>query len=91
MANTPYWEQLFVGECGHTYAFYSVARDNVGHLESSVPAFQAQIQVLPNTPPVQEAITNREIHVGEYLANLVQRVDCAASPTQTIFFRARRL
>ncbi|MEI8045714.1 MAG: hypothetical protein WCL11_30175, partial [Verrucomicrobiota bacterium] len=26
LQNTPYWEQLFVGECGHTYAFYSVAR-----------------------------------------------------------------
>jgi uncharacterized delta-60 repeat protein len=35
LANTPYTEQLYVGEVGHTYSFYSIARDNVGHLESA--------------------------------------------------------
>jgi hypothetical protein len=55
LQNTPYNEQLFVGECGHLYTFYSVARDHVGNVESAVPAPQAFIQVLPNTPPARRA------------------------------------
>ena len=66
--NTPYWEQLYVGECGHTYAFYSVARDNVGNREVGIAAVQAQIYVLPNTPPVLEPITNCLVAVGQTLS-----------------------
>jgi hypothetical protein len=68
LQNTPYWEQLFVGECGHTYGFYSVARDNVGNQEAGIAAPQSQIYVLPNTPPVLEPITNRLMAVGQSLS-----------------------
>ena len=38
-----------MGECHHSYAFYGVARDNVGHVESAVATVQAQVYVPPNT------------------------------------------
>ena len=68
LQNTPYWEQLYVGECGHTYGFYSVARDNVGNREVGIAAVQAQIYVLPNTPPVLEPVTNCLVAVGQTLS-----------------------
>ncbi len=85
LANTPYWEQLFVGECGHTYAFRSVARDNVGHVEAALVAAQASISILPNTAPTLEAITNRLIAVGEHLVitNLATDLDL---PAQALTF-----
>jgi hypothetical protein len=67
LQNTSSLGQLFIGECGHTYAFYSVARDNVGNREAAVAAAQAQIYLLPNTPPLLHAITNRVIAVGQSL------------------------
>jgi alpha-tubulin suppressor-like RCC1 family protein len=33
LQHTPYMAQLFVGDFGHTYSFYSVATDNVGNRE----------------------------------------------------------
>lgn len=83
LANTAYWEQLFVGECGHTYAFYSVARDNVGHIEAAVPALQAHISVLPNQPPVLEAVANRVLAVGQVLVitNVVHEADAGQAVT----------
>ena len=45
-------EAPFVGEPGHTYAFYSIARDNAGNLEGPPTTPDAQITILTdNTPP----------------------------------------
>jgi hypothetical protein len=33
--NTALTEETFTGESGHTYAFYSIARDGVGHVEDA--------------------------------------------------------
>ena len=37
---------VYTGTDGHTYAFYSVATDNVGHVEARPPAFDAQTLVV---------------------------------------------
>ncbi len=86
LQNTPSWEQLFVGECGHSYAFYSVARDNVGNVEPAVPAAQASISLLANTPPVLEAISNRIIAVGQPLkvTNVVTEPNAGQQVTFTL-------
>jgi hypothetical protein len=68
LQNTPSTEQIFVGECGHLYGFYSVARDNVGNREPAVAIAQAQIYVLPNSPPELVGITNRLMAVGQLLS-----------------------
>ncbi len=42
----------FVGEPGHSYEFYSVARDNAGNLEAIPAVPQAHTQIAGgNTPP----------------------------------------
>jgi hypothetical protein len=67
LANTPQMESLFVGQCGHTYQFYSVARDHVGNVEAATTVPQAAILLLPNQAPVLEPITNRLMAVGQTL------------------------
>ncbi len=42
----------FPGITGHTYAFYSVATDNVGHIQSTPTAAEATTQVIAIPPPV---------------------------------------
>ena len=42
----------FTGVTGHTYAFYSVATDNVGHIQSMPTAAEATTQVIAIPPPV---------------------------------------
>jgi RHS repeat-associated protein len=45
----------YPGESDHTYRFYSVARDNVGHLQAAPETAQAETTVdntIDNTPPV---------------------------------------
>jgi RHS repeat-associated protein len=44
---------VYPGQPGHSYAFYSVAFDNVGNQEGKTPAMEAQTQ----TPLVQTALT----------------------------------
>ncbi len=45
-------EATFVGEPGHSYEFYSVARDNAGNLEAIPSVPQAHTQIAGgNTPP----------------------------------------
>ncbi|MDI6603346.1 MAG: DUF11 domain-containing protein, partial [Patescibacteria group bacterium] len=46
LANTTETSATFTGTPGHTYSFYSVARDNVGNTESLPDTFDAQTNVL---------------------------------------------
>jgi len=45
----------FVGEDQHTYAFYSIATDNVGHRESAPGIPDSTITILLNRPPIADA------------------------------------
>ena len=46
LLNTTDVTATFTGAAGHTYGFYSVATDNVGHVEAPPLAPDATIQVL---------------------------------------------
>ncbi|KPJ58544.1 MAG: hypothetical protein AMJ46_14050, partial [Latescibacteria bacterium DG_63] len=52
----------FTGEDGHTYAFYSIAIDNVGHLEAAPVASDTETMILLNDPPVanNDTVTTEE-------------------------------
>jgi len=50
-ASTAETSAEFKGELGHTYAFYSVARDNVGHVERVPGVPDATTLVQNNQPP----------------------------------------
>jgi len=43
---------VFPGDFGHTYVFYSIATDNVGHREPAPLVPDAQITIPPNEDPV---------------------------------------
>ena len=76
-------ERLRPGE--HSYQFYSVARDNVGHVETALPVAQAGILLLPNQAPVLEPITSRLRAVGQSLSITNRATD--ADLGQQITFR----
>jgi hypothetical protein len=53
----------YMGQAGHTYRFYSVARDNVGHVElAPLTADATTTTVLVDSPPV---IVNQSFNVAE--------------------------
>ncbi|KKK57645.1 hypothetical protein LCGC14_3052390, partial [marine sediment metagenome] len=52
--DTPASSATFSGQTGHTYAFYSVATDNVGHVEGKSPSAEATTYV--NVPPAVGAL-----------------------------------
>ncbi len=45
LENTQLTEATYVGQPGHTYAFYSIARDNAGNIEAASATPDAQITV----------------------------------------------
>jgi hypothetical protein len=47
MDDTAETSGIYPGQAGHSYAFYSVAKDNVGHVEGLPGAADAQISVMP--------------------------------------------
>src|SRR5207253_3270323 len=49
----------FTGQTGHTYAFYSIARDLVGNVEGAKAVAEATTQVVTDTtPPVTTAVAS---------------------------------
>ncbi|MEK7678317.1 MAG: hypothetical protein AAB676_21000 [Verrucomicrobiota bacterium] len=53
---------LFPGQSGHTYRFYSVARDYAGNSESKLPTTDAETHVRANTAPVLAAFADQVIN-----------------------------
>lgn len=51
-------EALYEGEPGHSYAFYSVARDNAGNVEAAPAEADAEIRVLAQTGSVAGTVFN---------------------------------
>jgi hypothetical protein len=49
LVNTASMSATYTGQCGHTYAFYSVARDLVGNVEAAKTAAEASTQVTEPT------------------------------------------
>src|SRR5207248_5074869 len=64
----------FVGVAGHIYAFYTVARDNVGHVEPA-PAVPDAITFIPNSLPLLDPIGNRSLDEGETLTFTAHATD----------------
>jgi len=57
----------FTGQTGKTYAFYSVARDGVGNVESKAPVAEASTRVLGITPCVGDCNNDSSVTVDEVL------------------------
>ncbi|HKQ37955.1 MAG TPA: RHS repeat-associated core domain-containing protein, partial [Verrucomicrobiae bacterium] len=67
LENTTATSAWFPGVLGSTYAFYSIARDNVGNAESRPAALDA-ITFVPTNAPVLNLISNHFANVGDVLA-----------------------
>ncbi len=65
----------FTGRYGHTYAFYSLAQDNLGSWESKTPTNEAVTAVSNNGPPYLAGISNCLIAVGQRLVITNHAVD----------------
>jgi hypothetical protein len=50
LADTTLTEAEFTGQAGHSYAFYSVASDNVGNVEASPGAYDTQTRLSGGVP-----------------------------------------
>jgi RHS repeat-associated protein len=57
----------YTGLRGHTYSFYSIARDNVGNVETAPGEPDAQIYVIENYAPEMEAVPDRIVDEGSVL------------------------
>ena len=66
LANTPLTSEVFHGENGQMYCFYSLARDGTGLVQTDDPVVVCT-QTLTNYPPVIEPIPNQFIAVGRQL------------------------
>jgi len=67
LQNTTETSILFTGALGHSYGFYSVARDNVGNEQTTPASLQGQTTI-PTNAPVLAAISNLTINVGQGVA-----------------------
>ncbi|MBX3439916.1 MAG: hypothetical protein KF861_20670 [Planctomycetaceae bacterium] len=62
LADTTETEAMFTGEFGRSYAFYSVARDNVGHVEAAPLTADAQTLLVA---PLSVLVTSTSINGGD--------------------------
>jgi subtilase family serine protease len=89
LENTTLTEATYIGEPGHTYAFYSVARDNAGNSQAVPSTAQTTIQILgANVPPLlalNQGLTLNEQATGAIANTQLQVTDVDNSATQVIY------
>jgi hypothetical protein len=85
LANTPNTSAYALGERGHRYAFYSVARDNAGNREAPPPSADALTRISDNLAPVLAPIANYVIGVGSTLI-VTNMASDANLPPQSLRF-----
>ena len=91
LENTTLTEATYIGESGHTYAFYSVARDNAGNSQAVPTTAQATIQVIGgvlNITPVlalNQGLTLNEQATGAIANTQLQVTDVDNSTTQVTY------
>jgi hypothetical protein len=61
---------LFVGEPGHTYAFYSIAHDNVGNKEEPPETPDAVTTILADDKPPETTMVIGSPHYADLVGNL---------------------
>jgi len=89
--DTTLTEAPYLGQYGKTYAFYSVAVDNVGNVQTTPITAQATTQVTNSTVnqtpilAVNNGLTLNEAATGTITLNLLQVTDADNTPTQLTY------
>src|SRR5262249_45315308 len=80
LVDTTATEASFLGVPGHSYAFFSVARDQVGHVKAAPSAADATISITisPNAPPVLTPVGEVWVDEGSLLILGVTATDADA-------------
>ncbi|MHC5916738.1 MAG: putative Ig domain-containing protein, partial [Nostoc sp.] len=89
--NTTLTEASYLGQYGKTYAFYTVAVDNVGNIQTMPTIAQATTQVANSTVnqspilAVNNGLTLNEAATGTINLNLLQVTDADNTPSQLTY------
>ncbi|MEK7813656.1 MAG: DUF11 domain-containing protein, partial [Candidatus Desantisbacteria bacterium] len=70
----------FTGKTGHSYAFYSVAKDRAGNIEDKLPIQEAKTTLTLPEHFVLATLTTTEMYVGERLPLMVSIYDSEGNP-----------
>ena len=62
---------VFTGQPGHTYRFYSIAIDNVGHTEAAPASADAQVTVVTNRVPTNITLSGTSIAENQSAGTIV--------------------
>jgi hypothetical protein len=73
----------FIGVSGHTYAFYSIATDNVGNVEAPHATADTQTRLVTNQPPVLDPIHDQIVNEGTLLTFTAHATDPDQGETLT--------
>jgi hypothetical protein len=92
LANTTATSAAFTGQNGHTYAFYSVATDNVGHVQATPTTAQATTAVTLATIATTTSVSSSEnpARPGDPVnltATVMASQSANGTPTGTIQFQ----
>ena len=71
----------YSGRPGHTYFFYSQARDNAANLEPAPAHYEASVLVSTNRAPTLAPLADHNVHVGSLLSLTNQATDPDGAPS----------
>jgi Ca2+-binding RTX toxin-like protein len=92
LTDTTLTESTFVGQPGHTYSFYSIARDNAGNVQTKPTSAQATIKVNSQAPvlSLNQSLTLDEASQFVITNSLLQITD-ADSSSSNLYYRIEHL
>ena len=82
LTNTSFTSSVFPGQVGHSYAFYSIAKDLVGNVESAKTSAEATTMVKSSTscaPPSLSGAASVVSYVNNTLSLNLQFTDIGTS------------
>jgi Ca2+-binding RTX toxin-like protein/subtilase family serine protease len=87
LENTSLTEAIYAGEGGHTYAFYSIARDNAGNNQVIPTSPQATTRVLGSAPVLSKNVilTLNEGATATIASSILQATDVDNTPAELVY------
>jgi subtilase family serine protease len=87
LENTSLTEATYVGEGGHTYAFYSIAYDNAGNSQAIPTSPQATTRVVGSAPVLStnDILTLNEGATATIASSILQATDVDNTPTELVY------